>query len=352
MTLLKQHRLTLKDQIWLWEAVVMLLQSGMNLLQAIQSIHQSSNKTVINQLLNTIETGLKQGLSLSHCLAPFVPSFFDRLSWQLIQMGEYSGHLDQALTDIIRMKQKRYHLLMQLHQALIYPLLTLSVGIIIIILLMTIVLPEFQRFYDSFNQPLPTVTIALMYIAHELAFYGWVGIIMLIAGFIGLKQGLYYSPYMRHYFYLILLKLPLIGSILYYHTLVHCFRHLQLLNQAGLPLDQSLAAATRTIMIPRYQALFYIAYQQVQTGQKLSSIFDRIQLLTHFQLHILKTGEQAGRLDQALANITLHCEDQLSHKLNNLQQSLGPAIMLLLSLLVAFILIAMYLPMFKLGQAL
>lgn len=346
------QRLTLPDQIHFFESILMLLQSGMNVLQAIQGLRYHQTKPLMNTLLIYIEDCLKQGFTLSQSLSPFVPSFFDLISYQLIYIGERSGQLEQVITHIIELKKRRSRLVTQLRQASAYPLLTISVGIIIMIILMTIVLPQFKQFYHNLGHSLPWITQLLIKLAQGISTYGPFLLIVIILAILALIQGVYYHSKIRHYFFQTALNLPIVGPILYYQVLSHSLRHLQLLLKAGLPLNQAVETVTPSITIPHYHALFNLVASQIQTGQRLSTIFYRLQLLPSFLNHILVVGEQSGHIDNALAKMADYCDHELNQRIHRLQQSLGPVIMLILSLVVAFVLIAMYLPMFTLGQAL
>lgn len=349
---LSNKRLTLSDQIHFFESLLMLMESGMNLLQAIQGMRHYPTKPVINSILIYIEDCLKQGYTLSQSLSPFVPSLFDTITYQLIYIGERSGQLEQVIAHIIQLKKRRSSLLAQLRQASAYPLLTLSVGIIIMIILMTVVLPEFKTFYNDLGHSLPWITRVLISLAQAISTYGPVLLLLIVILVLILIRGVHYHQLTRYYFFQTILNLPVIGSLVYYQMLSKSLRHLQLLLQAGVPINQALDTITPSITIPQYQALFKIAANHIQTGQRLSIIFDKLQLLPTFLSHILVVGEHSGHIDHALTKMADYCDHELSQRYYRLQHSLGPAIMLILSLIVAFILIAMYLPMFTLGQAL
>ena len=345
-------KLNNNHHIHFWQSLLMLMQSGMNLHKAIQSLQYTETHPILKSVLYELDKRLQQGQTLSQSLSPFVPNMIDRLSWQLIQVGEQSGRLENIIEDIIALKQRRYQLNQQLRQALTYPLLTLSAGLIIVALLIMVVLPQFKQFYASLGHSLPRLTQYLIVAANILAHYGWLIITIFVILSFSLWHGLQYYTPVRHYFFQIILRIPLIGSSLYYQNLVYSWRHLQLLINAGLPVDRALNIIKQTTIIPYYRALFELAARQIQTGQKLSVVFHHTQLLTPIMHHLLEVGEQSGQLETALKLMTQHCNQQLDQRLHRLQHSLGPAIMLIISLIVAFIMIAMYLPMFSMGQAL
>lgn len=352
MSLLLRSRLPLADQIHFWQALLMLLQSGMNVLQAIQGLQRSPLNPTLTSILAYLEQQLHKGRSLSQALEPFVPSLFDHLTWQMLRIGEQSGQLEQVVSSILSLKQRRASLLQHLQQAATYPLLTLSVGLIIIILLITIVLPEFQKFYHSFGNNLPLLTRILMGLGDFIMHYGWLLGLAVIGSIITLIQAVRYQTSVHYYWYQLLLHIPFIGSILYYQNFANCWRHLQLLIKAGLPLNQALDAVIPALMIPQYQVLLQVASQHIQTGQPLSTALYKTQVLSPFLYYMLTMGEQTGRLDRALDQMAQHCDKILNQYLHSLQHSLGPAIMLVLSLIVGLILVGMYLPMFTMGQVL
>jgi len=315
-------------------------------LQCFEIIIQSHPS--LSALLQPIQQSIAKGNSLSKALTQF-PKHFDPVLCQLIHAGEQSGTLDNMLKQIVLYKEKTAHLKSKIKKAMTYPLAIISIALIITVFMLTYVVPTFADLFDQFGAKLPAFTQGIIELSNGIKDYGIMVAVMMGLLFVGSRYLIKQSVTMKQRWQTLLLKIPIAGVIIKYASIARITRTLSTTLSAGLPLIQSLDIASETTA-PFKQALL-AAKKDVINGAKLEEGLQRTGSFPGKVIQLVKIGEQSGSLDKLLANIAQFYENSVDDKVDQLNSLLEPFIMIVLGLLIGALVVAMYLPIFKLGNA-
>ncbi|WP_296402446.1 type II secretion system F family protein [Psychrobacter sp.] len=323
--------------------------AGVPLLQSLNIVIESLTKPSMIDLISSVKLSIESGTPFATALGQY-PKQFDSLFCALIEAGEYSGSLDIMLARIATYKEKSEQLKAKIKKAMKYPIAVIAVALIVSLILLLKVVPVFSELFASFGSELPAFTQFVVSISETLQ--RWWGLLIAIAimtvlGFLHAK-----SNSKRFSFFLdkAMLKLPIVGKISYHAIMARFARTLATTYAAGVPLLQALdstAAATDN-------ELFYKATQQIRhdiaTGQPLNFAMRSSQLFPTLAIQLVSIGEESGSLDDMLDKVALYYENEVDNAVEGLTSLMEPIIMVVLGLLIGGLVIAMYLPIFKMGS--
>jgi type IV pilus assembly protein PilC len=326
-----------------------MLNAGIPLLQAIDLINRGQTNTRMQTLLNKIKQSLANGNTLAESLA-LHSKYFNHLYCSLIRVGEQSGSLDIILERMASYREKFETIKAQVKKALIYPTVVISAAIIVTMLLMVFVIPEFEELFSGFGAQLPMLTSLVIHIAHFLSQYSW--LIFLLLGLCVTSiyyARLYIQPFADFYDKL-LLKLPVIGSILEKAIIARFTRTLATTFAAGVPLIDALTSVASTVGNRLYYRAALQIRDEVATGQTLQMGLQSTNLFPNMVVQMVAIGEHSGTLEDMLNKISTLYEQQVDNSVANLSSLLEPFIIIILGIIVGGLVIAMFLPIFKLGS--
>ncbi|KHN53327.1 protein transport protein HofC [Pectobacterium fontis] len=328
-----------------------LLQAGLPLLEALKLVSEQHARPGWRCVLRDVRTHVAQGRSLSEALHEY-PHAFPVLYRALIAVGELTGKLDACCLQLAQQQEKQSRLQQKVIKALRYPCLVLAIAMLVSMMMLMLVLPEFATLYSSFNTPLPWFTRQLLYLADSIADYGLPGLALLsclLLGYARLRQKkLLWKTREQEW----LLKLPVVSSLLRGKSLSQIFNILAMTQHAGLTLPEGLEAAA-TIRHPLYQD----AIQQIQTQlhEGLSLYHATQHYATLFPApcpQLIRVGEETGALDAIFTQLAEWHEGQVQQQAEMLTQTLEPLLMMVVGGMVGALVIGMYLPIFQLGNVL
>jgi type IV pilus assembly protein PilC len=302
----------------------------------------------MQKLIMTVKTDIEGGATLAESLAKH-PVYFDDLFVNLVQAGEASGALETLLDKIATYKEKTEAIKKKIKKALTYPAAVVVVAIIVTAILLIYVIPTFESLFQNFGADLPTFTRMVVDLSIFVREKGW-AILIVAAGSIAAL--IYFKKRSRkfaHFLDRTMLKIPLIGEILRKAAIARYARTLSTMFSAGVPLVEALesvAGATGNIV---YQEGVLDIREEVATGQRLQRAMEATELFPNMVVQMVAVGEESGSLDEMCAKVADFYEAEVDAAVDNLSSLLEPAIMAILGILIGGLVVAMYLPIFKLG---
>ena len=325
-----------------------MLAAGIQLVQAFEIVGVGHEKPAMQKLILDIKLNIEGGSSLHESLAKH-PLYFDELYVNLVEAGEQAGALESLLDKVATYKEKTEALKKKIKKALFYPAAVLAVAVIVTLILLLFVIPQFEELFKGFGADLPAFTRMVIEISRFVQHQGWwMGIIFAGAVFFFLyfKKR---SRAMRHVLDRAMLKLPVVGPILVKAAIARYARTLATMFSAGVPLVEameSVAGATGNIV---YESAVMRMRDEVATGQRLQRAMETTGLFPNMVVQMIAVGEESGSLDEMAAKVADFYELEVDTAVDALSSLLEPLIMAFLGVLVGGLVIAMYLPIFKLG---
>jgi type IV pilus assembly protein PilC len=325
-----------------------MLAAGIPLVQAFEIVGVGHEKPAMQKLILDIKLNIEGGSSLHESLAKH-PLYFDDLYVNLVEAGEQAGALESLLDKVATYKEKTEALKKKIKKALFYPAAVLAVAVIVTLILLLFVIPQFEALFKGFGADLPAFTRIVIEMSRFVQHQGWwMGTIFAggVVTFIYFKKR---SRAMRHVLDRMMLKLPVVGPILVKAAIARYARTLATMFSAGVPLVEameSVAGATGNIV---YEQAVMRMRDEVSTGQRLQRAMENTGLFPNMVVQMIAVGEESGSLDEMAAKVADFYELEVDSAVDALSSLLEPLIMAILGVLVGGLVIAMYLPIFKLG---
>jgi len=326
-----------------------MLGAGIPLVQAFEIVGAGHENEAMQKLIMSIKGDVEGGSALAEALAKH-PLYFDDLVLNLVEAGEQAGALESLLDKIATYKEKTEALKKKIKKALTYPAAVLVVACVVTTILLIFVIPAFEDLFKGFGADLPSFTrmvIDLSVFVREKGF--------ILAGLIGAGIFAFFyfkkrSRPMRHFLDRMMLKFPIIGPILQKAAIARYARTLSTMFAAGVPLVEameSVAGATGNIV---YELGVLQIRDEVSTGQRLQQAMENTDLFPNMVNQMIAVGEESGSLDDMSAKVADFYEEDVDNAVDNLSSLLEPLIMSILGVLVGGLVVAMYLPIFKMGS--
>lgn len=326
-----------------------MMKSGVPLLQGLEIVANGTEKVKLKELTYDIRNDVNGGTDFSTALSHH-PKYFDELTCSLVKAGEQSGALETMLDRIATYKEKIESLKAKIKKAMTYPAAVVAVGIIVSAILLVKVVPQFQDIFRSFGADLPAFTlfvIGLSDLAQKYWFFALIGFVLLGFGFTKLmeKSQKFHDAVDRF-----VLKIPVLGPILYKAAIARFARTLSTTFAAGVPLVAALDSAAGAAGNVVFRTAIIQVRNGVSTGQSLQNAVNMTGIYPAMVTQMIAIGEEAGSLDTMLDKIASFYEEEVDNAVDNLSSLLEPLIMVVLGTLVGGLVIAMYLPIFQLGN--
>ncbi|MGB0204586.1 MAG: type II secretion system F family protein [Neptuniibacter sp.] len=326
-----------------------MMKSGVPLLQGLDITAGGIEKNKLKDIVYSIKNDVNSGTDFSSALAKY-PEHFDDLFCNLVHAGEQSGALEQMLDRIATYKEKLETLKAKIKKALTYPTAVILVGIIVSAILLVKVVPQFESVFKGFGAELPAFTqfvIGLSEFAQEWWFIA-LGVVFAV-GFL-FKKALQKSQKFSDTIDKLALKIPVIGKILENASVARFSRTLATTFAAGVPLVDALSSAAGASGNAVYRDAILQIRNGVSTGQSLKNAVSMTGVFPNMAEQMIAIGEEAGSLEMMLEKIADFYEEQVDNAVDNLSSLLEPLIMVVLGVLVGGLVVAMYLPIFQLGN--
>lgn len=323
--------------------------AGVPLVQALDIVGRGHTNPSMQDLVLAIKGDIEGGTNLTDALKKH-PLQFDDLFCNLVESGEQAGVLELLLDKIATYKEKTESLKGKIKKALFYPVAVLLVAVLVVSIIMIFVVPQFQEMFKSFGAELPVFTQLVVDMSDFMQQYWWLMLGGIVAfGFLFSKVWKRSRP-LRQAVDRLLLKIPVIGPIVNKAALARFCRTTATMFTAGVPLVEALesvAGATGSIV---YEDAVMTMREDVATGQSLTLSMRQQKIFPHMVIQMVTIGEESGALDDMLSKVADFYEEEVDNAVDALSSLLEPLIMVILGTIVGGLVVALYLPIFQMGQ--
>ena len=326
-----------------------MMKAGVPLLQSFDIIADGSENTKMRKLINDIKQEVASGNSLASSLRG-KPEYFDDLYCNLVDAGEQAGALESLLDRVATYKEKTERLKAKIKKAMTYPLAVLAVAAIVTGILLIKVVPQFQSVFEGFGAELPAFTLMVIHLSDFVQAYWYVLVGGLAVSIFILRKAYKMSEKFRDWMDRALLKVPVVGPLLYKSAVARYARTLATTFAAGVPLVEALdsvAGATGNIV---FKNAVNKIKQDVSTGVQLNTSMRSTGVFPVLAVQMTSIGEESGALDSMLDKVATYYEEEVDNMVDSLTSLMEPMIMAFLGVIVGGLVLAMYLPIFKLGS--
>ncbi|NMH59198.1 type II secretion system F family protein [Alteromonas ponticola] len=329
--------------------IATMLGAGVTLIQSLEMIAQGHAKPSMRKMLTEITEEVKAGTPLSSALRKH-PEQFDDLYCDLVATGEQSGALETIYDRIAVYKEKAEALKSKIKKALFYPIAVLVVAFIVTTILLIFVVPQFEEIFSSFGAELPAFTQMVLALSAFVQEYGiFIGAGLVIAGYLFMKQ-YKRSPKLRDSVDKQILKIPVIGEILKKASIARFTRTLSTTFAAGVPLIGALDSAAGASGNAVYRDAILFIKKEVAGGMQMNTAMRATAVFPDMVTQMIAIGEESGAVDEMLSKIATIYEAEVDDMVDGLTSLLEPLIMAVLGVVIGGLIIAMYLPIFEMGN--
>ncbi len=339
-----------KDIALLTRQLATMMKAGVPLLQSFEIVGKGASNPAVAKLVFEIKTEVETGSSLAQAFRKY-PLYFDQLFCNLVQAGEQAGILETLLDRLATYKEKILAIQSKIKSALFYPVAIIAVAFIITAVIMIFVIPAFKSVFSSFGADLPGPTLVVMAISEYFVQYWWLIFGVVGGGIWGFLEAWKRSKAVQIFMDRLSLKLPIFGAVIRKSTIARWTRTLATMFAAGVPLVEALDSVGGAAG----NYVYYVATKQIQaevsTGGSLTAAMQNVQIFPSMVIQMVSIGEETGALDSMLGKVADFYEAEVDDAVEALSSLMEPLIMVILGGLIGSMVVAMYLPIFKLGGA-
>ncbi|KWS06710.1 Type IV fimbrial assembly protein PilC [Lysobacter capsici AZ78] len=328
--------------------IATMMKSGVPIVTSLEIIGEGHKNPRMKKLLNTVRADLESGSSLHEAMSKH-PVQFDELYRNLVKAGESAGVLETVLDTVASYKENIETLKGKIKKALFYPATVVAVAILVSAILLIFVVPQFQATFKSFGADLPAFTLMVIGMSDFMIKWWWAVLILVVGAAVAFIMAKNRSPAFAHFLDRAMLKIPVVGQILHNAAIARFARTLAVTFRAGVPLVEALdtvAGATGNVV---YEKAVYRIRDDVSVGYQVNMAMKQVNLFPHMVVQMTAIGEEAGALDTMLVKVAEFYEQEVNNAVDALSSLLEPLIMVILGVIVGGMVIAMYLPIFKLA---
>lgn len=338
-----------RDLALMTRQLAALLRAGVPLLQALQMLSRSLSSKALSEVVQQVQIEVASGTALHEALSHY-PAHFSGLYTSMVQAGESAGILDALMERLAHTLEKNEGLRSRVRSALVYPCAVLGVAVGVLVLILVFVVPVFEDVFKSFGAELPWATQLVVNLSEGLSASGPFLILGLLVCVWLWQRPPEEQAKLKAKRDRWLLKLPLFGPLIGTAVLARWAQTLSALLSAGVPLAEALGPVARSCDHAVYEHATLQLQRQVAQGTRLSEAMEHNGLFSPMIVQLCATGEETGSLDKLLARAGELLQTELDDQVNGLSSLLEPMIIVVLGGFIGCILVAMYLPIFRLGQ--
>ncbi|GGZ51455.1 type II secretion system protein F [Lysobacter xinjiangensis] len=328
--------------------IATMMKSGVPIVAALEIIGNGNKNIRMQKLINAIRSDIQGGMSFSEALTKH-PVQFDELYRNLVRAGETAGVLDTVLDTIATYKENLEALKGKIKKAMFYPAMVVAVALIVSAVLLIFVVPQFEDVFKSFGAELPAFTQMVVNLSRFMVSWWWVIFLALVGSVVGLIAFYKRSEALQHTVDRVVLKVPVIGQIMNNSAIARFARTLGVTFRAGVPLVEALDIVAGATGNRVYTDAVRRIRDDVAVGYPVNLSMKQVNLFPHMVIQMTAIGEEAGALDTMLFKVAEFYEQEVNNAVDALSSLLEPMIMVFLGVIVGGMVIAMYLPIFKLG---
>ena len=328
--------------------IATMMKAGVPIVGALEIIGSGNKNPKMQQLVNTIRADVESGSSLSEAISKH-PVQFDELYRNLVRAGESAGVLETVLDTVATYKENLEALKGKIKKALFYPAAVVAVALLVSSILLVFVIPQFESVFAGFGAELPAFTKLVVGMSDFMVSWWWMVLLAVVgtgAGFIMLKNR---STAFSHFLDRMILKVPVIGQIMHNSAIARFSRTLAVTFKAGVPLVEALDTVAGATGNTVYEKAVFRVRDDVAVGYPVNMAMKQTNMFPHMVVQMTAIGEEAGALDTMLFKVAEFYEQEVNNAVDALSSLLEPLIMVFLGVIVGGMVVAMYLPIFKLA---
>jgi type IV pilus assembly protein PilC len=338
-----------KDITLFTRQLATMMRSGVPLLQAFEIVAKGTDNPAVAKLFTEIKQDVETGTSLSNAFRKY-PLYFDDLFCNLVGAGEAAGILDDLLDRLATYKEKMQAIISKIKSALFYPVSILGVAAIVVAVIMIFVVPAFKQVFSSFGADLPAPTLIVMSISDFTVTYWYIVFGVPAIAIYFFMQAWKRSQKVQFFMDRLLLKVPIFGPVVRKATIARWLRTLSTMFAAGVPLVEALDSVGGASGNIVYLLATKKIQSEVSTGTSLTTAMGNANVFPNMVIQMASIGEESGALDSMLGKSADIFEREVDDAVEGLSSLMEPLIMVVLGVLIGGLVVAMYLPIFKLGQ--
>ncbi|MCC8685860.1 type II secretion system F family protein [Xanthomonas campestris pv. raphani] len=341
-------KITPKDIAFFSRQMATMMKSGVPIVGALEIIGEGHKNPRMKKMVGQVRTDIEGGSSLHEAISRH-PVQFDELYRNLVRAGEGAGVLETVLDTIASYKENIEALKGKIRKALFYPAMVVAVALIVSAILLIFVVPQFEQVFKSFGAELPAFTQMIVAASRFMVSYWWIVLFAVggtIAGFVFSYKR---SPRMQHGMDRLILKIPVIGTIMHNSSIARFARTTAVTFKAGVPLVEALGIVAGATGNKLYEEAVLRMRDDVSVGYPVNMAMKQVNLFPHMVIQMTAIGEEAGALDAMLFKVAEYFEQEVNNAVDALSSLLEPMIMVFIGTVVGGMVIGMYLPIFKLG---
>ena len=338
-----------KDLAIFTRQLATMMKAGVPLLQAFDIVGRGNPNPSVTRLLYDIRTDVETGTSLNVAFRKY-PRYFDDLYCNLVEAGEAAGILDQLLDRLAVYMEKTEAMKSKIKSALMYPISVLIVAFVVTAVIMIFVVPAFKEVFANFGADLPGPTLFVIALSEIFVQYWWLIFGGLFGGFYFFMQAWRRSKAMQMVMDRVLLRMPIFGTLVDKSCVARWTRTLATMFAAGVPLVEALNSVGGAAGNSVYTAATVKIQQEVSTGTALTEAMTNVKLFPSMVLQMCAIGEESGSVDHMLGKAADFFEAEVDDMVAGISSLMEPIIIVVLGTVIGGIVVAMYLPIFKLGQ--
>ena len=328
-----------------------MMNAGVPMVQSFDIVGRGHEKPAMQDLIMGIKAEVEGGSSFSQALQKF-PNYFDDLYVNLVAAGEQSGSLEALLEKIATYKEKTEALKSKIKKALVYPISVLVVAFVVTLILLLFVVPQFEAMFKNFGSDLPALTKMVVNLS-EWVQAKWYILVFGIVGLIGAIQHIYKkSLKFREFMDKVMLKAPVVADLTNKSAIARFSRTLSTMFAAGVPMVEAMDSVAGAAGNSVYKKAILQMKEETAAGEQLQAALRRSGLFPNMVVQMIAIGEESGSIDAMLAKVADIYEEEVDNAVDALTSLMEPLIMCFLAVVVGGLVVAMYLPIFKMGDAL
>ncbi len=337
-----------KDIAFFSRQMATMMKSGVPIVSALEIIGSGHKNPRMKKMVDGIRTDIEGGSSLHEAISRY-PVQFDELYRNLVRAGESAGVLETVLDTIATYKENIEALKGKIKKALFYPAMVLVVAFLVSTVLLVWVVPQFEEVFKSFGADLPAFTQMVVNLSRFMVSWWWLIAIVVIGAVVAIAMTYRRSEKMQHTVDRLVLKVPVIGQIMHNSSIARFARTTAVTFKAGVPLVEALGIVAGATGNKVYGEAVLRMRDDVSVGYPVNMAMKQLNLFPHMVIQMTGIGEEAGALDAMLFKVAEYYEQEVNNAVDALSSLLEPMIMVFIGTIVGGLVIAMYLPIFKLG---
>lgn len=343
-------KITTGDITFFIRQMATMIKSGVPLVQAFDIVADGVDNANMKKLIGDVRDAVASGNGFASALKQH-PEYFDELTCNLVESGEEAGALESMLDKVAIYKEKTESLRKKIKKALMYPAITMIIAVVVTAILLIKVVPTFQEMFEGFGAELPAPTQFVVFIS-EVVQDMWLPVLLVVVAIgIAFMQALKKSPAFKDRFDAIILQAPVFGDLIRKAAVARFARVLATTFAAGVPLVEALESVAGAVGNAVYRDAVLSVRNEVESGQQMHFAMRHTEVFPNMVVQMTSIGEEAGSLDQMLGKAADYYEEEVDAAVDGMTALIEPMMMAFLGVVIGGLIIAMYLPIFEMGNA-